>query len=69
MINSFGSEFKILLEEEIEKIKSQFGEEVGEAIYKVRAGDIHIEPGYDGVFGKVKIWGEERENLKQEALF
>lgn len=69
MINSLGNEFKILLTEEIEKVRSQFGEKISEAISKVRSGDIYIEPGFDGVFGKVKIWGEEKENLKQESLF
>ena len=26
---------------------------------RVRKGDIIVEPGYDGEYGKVKIWGEE----------
>jgi uncharacterized protein (TIGR00375 family) len=69
MISYFGNEFKILLTEETEKIKNQFGEKVGEAISKVRGGNIYIEPGYDGVFGKVRIWGEEKDSLKQESFF
>lgn len=54
--NNCGSEFKVLLETPVEEIKKFLGERVAEAIAKVRSGDIHIEPGYDGVFGKVKIW-------------
>lgn len=56
IINNCGSEFKILLETPIEKIQKVAGEKVAEAIAKVRSGDIAIEPGYDGVFGKVRVW-------------
>ena len=34
------------------------GERVAVGIDKVRKGDIVIDPGYDGVFGVVKIWKE-----------
>ena len=74
--NNFGSEFAVLLETPVEEIKKFLGEKVAEAIAKVRSGDIHIEPGYDGVFGKVKIWSdtpgqESRQNpsLQQKFLF
>jgi len=76
LFNNFGSEFKILLETEIGGIRKVAGEKVAEAIAKVRSGDIVIEPGFDGVFGKVKIWPdilgqESRQNpsLQQESLF
>jgi len=76
LFNNFGSEFKILLETEIGGIRKVAGEKVAEVIAKVRSGDIVIEPGFDGVFGKVKIWPdilgqESRQNpsLQQESLF
>lgn len=76
LVNNFGSEFAVLLETPIEEIKKFLGERVAEAIAKVRSGDIHIEPGYDGVFGKVKIWSDtpgqkSRQNfsLQQKSLF
>ncbi len=76
LVNNFGSEFMVLLETPVEEIKKFLGERVAEAIAKVRSGDIHIEPGYDGVFGKVKIWPdtsgqESRQNpsLQQKSLF
>jgi DNA helicase-2/ATP-dependent DNA helicase PcrA len=59
LINSFGSEFKVLLETELEDVTRVSGEKVSEAIGKVRSGDIVIKPGYDGVFGDVRIWKEE----------
>lgn len=74
IINNFGSEFAVLLETSVEEIKKFLGERVAEAIAKVRSGDIHIEPGYDGVFGKVSIWpsqgtSEEKSTTSQTSLF
>lgn len=69
---SFGGEFNVLLETPVEEIKKVGGEKVAEGISKVRSGDIVIEPGYDGVFGTVKIWkedGEVEESINQGVLF
>lgn len=74
LINTFGSEFKTLLEAPIKEVERIAGDRVSEGIQKVRNGDIVIEPGYDGVFGKVKIWREEEtsgveEQVDQATLF
>jgi len=73
LIQSFGSEFNVLLWTEIEKIAKISSEKVALAIDKVRRGDLIIKPGYDGVFGQVKIWSdlsvEKKEKNKQMALF
>jgi uncharacterized protein (TIGR00375 family) len=73
LINHFGSELKVLLKAPFEKIESYFPKSLSEAISKVRSGDIYIKPGYDGVFGKVKIWKDEEkkeaETAGQESLF
>ena len=74
LINTFESEFKTLLEVPIEAVERIAGERVAEGIKKVRGGDIVIEPGYDGVFGKVKIWKEKEvsgveEHSDQATLF
>jgi uncharacterized protein (TIGR00375 family) len=74
LIWSFGSEFKILLETDVSDIAKIGGEKLAEGIAKVRSGDIVIEPGYDGVFGKVRIWPstkttESKEGIDQGILF
>jgi len=68
LLSSFGTEFAVLLETNAEDIKRIAGDRVAEAIDKVRRGDIVIEPGYDGVFGKVGIWREEEEGQKKEDI-
>ena len=41
---------------------------IAEGIIKVRKGEVHIEPGYDGEYGKIKIFSaEERENVSKQA--
>ena len=74
LVTNLGSEFKILLETNPPDIERVAGARAAEAISKVRSGDIVIEPGYDGVFGKVKIWNSENkeileENINQTTLF
>jgi len=56
LVEEFGSEFEVLLKTPVEEIAKVSGPKVAEGIKKVRGGDIMVEPGYDGVFGIVKIW-------------
>ncbi len=64
----FGSEIKILLEISISDIASKFGGKIAEGISKVRKGDIVIDPGYDGEYGKVKIWSEEKPIFQKQNI-
>lgn len=66
LINSFGSEYDVLLKTPVDEIQKVVQAEVVEGIEKVRKGDIVIEPGYDGVFGTVKIWREEKEEIPMQ---
>jgi len=65
LVTQFGGEFNVLLKTENDKIKSFSGERTMEAIHKVRTGDIVVDPGYDGVFGIVKIWGDEKKEERK----
>lgn len=61
LTDALGGEFNVLLSATHEEIAKMAGERVAVGIEKVRSGDIHIDPGYDGVFGVVKIWREGEE--------
>jgi len=66
-----GSEFKILLEASHEEIKKNSLPEIADGIIRVRKGKVFIEPGYDGVYGKIKIFSElsAQKNISQKTLF
>jgi PHP family Zn ribbon phosphoesterase len=45
--------------------------EIAEGIIRAREGKVFIEPGYDGVYGKIRIFQkkEQKSVLKQGTLF
>ncbi len=55
LVNRFGSEFKVLLEADVEQIARQSNPEIARAISKMRAGAIKVIPGYDGVYGRLVL--------------
>jgi ATP-dependent DNA helicase UvrD/PcrA len=71
LLEKLGPELKILHEITYESLEKSGIPLLGEAIKRVRAKQITLLPGYDGEFGKVKIFTqEEREKLSnQQSLF
>ncbi len=70
LINSIGPEFDILLEEKIDEIRHNGGEIFGEAVSRLRSGNVIIEEGYDGEFGRVRLFNkEETKELSGRSLF
>jgi PHP family Zn ribbon phosphoesterase len=59
MIQQVGTEFDILLDKKIEDIEAGSNPAVAEAIRRMRVGQMHIRPGFDGVYGKVEIFSDE----------
>jgi len=56
LISSLGSEFEILRAIDIKTIKDNGFKEVAESISKLRRRDVYIKPGYDGVYGIIKVY-------------
>jgi len=67
LIGVFGSELNILIDVDLESLKSQGSLELSEAIKRMREGCVKIRPGYDGEYGKVKIFNEEEPKTSRES--
>ena len=58
LIRDVGNEFHVLLDAPIDAIASASNARISEAVRRVRSGELSITPGYDGIYGKVKIFSE-----------
>ncbi|MBI2990283.1 MAG: DNA helicase UvrD [Candidatus Magasanikbacteria bacterium] len=65
LVRGLGSEFFILLEARLEDIALSSSSRIADAVDRARRGDIYIKPGFDGVFGVVKIFADHEK--KEEA--
>jgi uncharacterized protein (TIGR00375 family) len=69
LIKNIGSEFKILLDSSKKEIEENSLSKIAEGVMRVREGKVFIEPGYDGVYGKIEIFSkQEKENFKKEKI-
>ncbi len=67
LIANFGSEFDILLKKDYEEIEKAGGKKLAQAIKIIRERKAYVDPGYDGVFGTVKIFNnDDVQNQKGE---
>jgi len=69
LIKNLGSELQILLESTEKEIKEKSSPEIADGIMRMREGKVYIDPGYDGVYGKVKIFaGEDNSKSKNSVI-
>lgn len=64
LIEQFGNEFEILRQMKTVDFKNQGYSQLAEAIYRLRKGQIIVQPGYDGVYGVIKVFNNPAEIKK-----
>jgi len=71
LIDKFENEFNILIDISRQDLEAATLPEIAEGIIRVREGKVFIEPGYDGVYGKIRIFseGEQKTVSRQKTLF
>lgn len=65
-LSALGTEFDILLRRSYDDIERGGGQKLREAIQVIRERKVTIDPGYDGVFGKVQVFHEHGEKNPEE---
>lgn len=72
LLATLGNELEILLTTPLKDIAAAGPPVVAEAIARMRAGRVHISPGHDGEYGRIRIFDDDadRQGLNgQERLF
>jgi uncharacterized protein (TIGR00375 family) len=62
LLQELGNEFKILLDSPLNDIEGAGSPLIREAISRMRTGHVRITPGFDGEFGKIKIFDSIERN-------
>lgn len=63
LVGQLGGELPLLLDIDVEEIRSVSGEVLALAIERMRAGQVHKEAGYDGTFGRVRAFQDNEADM------
>jgi len=63
-----GTEFDVLLKVAEDELRKVAPARVAEGIVRVRRGQVQIEPGYDGEYGKVKVFEEAKPAATEQQM-
>jgi uncharacterized protein (TIGR00375 family) len=58
LLESLGNEFGIVMDLPAAEIGAAGFPDIADAVEKIRAGEINVSPGFDGEYGKIKIFGK-----------
>lgn len=64
---TFGPEFDILRKVPIDNIKQAGFADLAYGLNRMRKKDVHIEPGYDGVYGVIKLFANQKEREERSG--
>jgi uncharacterized protein (TIGR00375 family) len=68
LLKGLGNEFRILMDSSLSDIASIGSQMLSEAISRVRSGNLNIAPGFDGEYGKIRIFEDvERKEIKEQG--
>jgi superfamily I DNA/RNA helicase len=70
-IRTAGSEFDVLLHMPVSDISRKMNDVLAEAVRRMREGEVHITEGYDGEYGKIRVFDDrEKKTLSgQGSIF
>jgi len=69
LLEKLGNEFSMLMHTPLEDIERASSPLIKEAIFRVRTGDVQIAPGFDGEYGKIRIFEEvKRKKRKGQVM-
>ena len=66
IISKFGNELNVLSNISRSDLEKSISPRIVEGIIRVREGKVNIAPGYDGEYGKIKIFGQGDQPAKEE---
>ena len=68
LVEEFGDEYTVLIDASQEAMSKVVDAGIAEAVVRVREEKIEVLPGYDGLYGRLLILGEEREEKRVEKV-
>lgn len=60
LVAAFGNEYSVMLDAPLASLEKVVEPRIAETIVKIRKGEVTVIPGYDGVYGEIKLFEEKK---------